>query len=103
MDLGGVTSALLTYDRDQGRVKNAFAETVSAIIKSFGKTTRSIENWLSLLKLPAEFQSALKEGTLPVSQGYIFASNLDNPSLMKIFNDVLEKPERRRISAVMLD
>ena len=92
MDLGAVINTLLTYDRDPGRVKNEFAETVSAIIKSFGKTTRSIENWLSLLKLPAEIQSALKEGTLPVSQGYVFAANLDNPSLVKIFNDVLEKP-----------
>ncbi len=92
MDLGAVINTLLTYDRDPGRVKNEFAETVSAIIKSFGKTTRSIENWLSLLKLPAVIQSALKEGTLPVSQGYVFAANLDNPSLVKIFNDVLEKP-----------
>jgi len=92
MDLGWIINALLNYDRDPGRVKNEFAETVSAIIKSFGKTTRSIENWLSLLKLSAEVQSALKAGRLPVSQGYIFTANLDNPSLMKIFDNVLEKP-----------
>jgi hypothetical protein len=76
--LGWIINALLTYDRDPGRVENEFAETVSAIKNIFGNTTRSIENWLSLLKLPAEMHSALKEGTLPVSQGYIFTANLDN-------------------------
>ena len=60
MDLGAVISALLNYDRDPGRVKNELTKTVSVIIKSFVKTKRSIKNRLSLLKLPAEIQSALK-------------------------------------------
>ena len=92
MDLGAVINALMNYDRDPERVKNEFTDTVSVIGNSFEKSTKSVIRLLSLLKLPAEMQSSLKEGTLPVSQGYIFASNLDNPSLMKIFNDVLEKP-----------
>jgi hypothetical protein len=50
LDLGAVIKALLNYDRDQGRVKNAFTDTVSVIIKSCGKTARTIENRLSLLK-----------------------------------------------------
>ena len=54
----------------------------------------------SLLKLPEEIQNALREGAIGVSQGYIFAANLDHPYLMDIFqkavgegftNDGLEK------------
>ena len=65
MDLGAVINALMNYDRDPGRVKNEFTETVSVIMKSLSKTIRSIKNWLSLVKLPADIQSALKEGTFP--------------------------------------
>ena len=39
----------------------------------------------SLLNLPEEIQNALREGVIGVSQGYIFAANLDHPLLMDIF------------------
>jgi hypothetical protein len=32
----------------------------------------------SLLRLPGEIQTAVKEGSITVSQGYIFAANLDS-------------------------
>jgi hypothetical protein len=38
-----------------------------------------------LLHLPEEVQNALREGVIGVSQGYIFAANLDHPRLMDIF------------------
>jgi len=34
-------------------------------------------NIISLLKLPDEIQSAIRAGNLPVSQGYLFAANID--------------------------
>jgi len=52
------------------------------------------------LNLPEEIQNAVREGAIGVSQGYIFAANLDHPNLMDIFqkavgdgfsNDGLEK------------
>jgi len=36
---------------------------------------------LSLLKNPPEIQAAIRAGNLPVSQGYLFAANLDCPDL----------------------
>ena len=71
---------------------NEFVETVSVITKSYVKTTRSIQNTLSLLKLPEEIQEAVKTGRIGVSQGYIFADNLGSPALLQIFNDALNKP-----------
>ena len=34
----------------------------------------------------------MKQETLSVSQGYIFAANLENPKFYEIFNDILKKP-----------
>ena len=39
-----------------------------------------------------EIQTAIQQGTLPVSQGYFFAANLDCPDLMNIFRAVMQKP-----------
>jgi hypothetical protein len=49
------------------------------------------ENISSLLKLPEEIQNTLREGKLGVSQGYIFAANLDHPCLMDIFHEAIGK------------
>ncbi|MCX5811714.1 MAG: hypothetical protein NT178_04115 [Proteobacteria bacterium] len=35
---------------------------------------------------------AIRSGNLPVSQGYLFAANLDCPDLMQIFTDILKTP-----------
>jgi hypothetical protein len=43
-------------------------------------------NMISLLKNPDEIQAAIRQETLPVSQGYVFAANLDCPDLMKAVN-----------------
>jgi len=63
-----------------------------AIVKISGKSALTLYRALSLLKLSDEIQAALREGKLPVSQGYLFAANLDNPDLVKIFNEVMKKP-----------
>jgi len=92
MDLEPIISALLNYDRDPQRVKNEITETVSVILQYVGMTTRTIENLLSLLRLPLEISDAVKTGTVPVSQGYILAANLENPGLMTVFESILENP-----------
>jgi ParB-like chromosome segregation protein Spo0J len=92
MDLDAVMNGLISYNRDQNRVENDFATTVVAINKLSGKSVTSLHRAFTLLKLPGEIQTAVKEGTITVSQGYIFAANLDSPGLMRIFNDALNKP-----------
>ena len=92
MDLETVFSTLVTYDRDPERVENEFAATVAAIMNYVGMKTRSIENILSLLRLPTEIGDAVKTGAVPVSQGYILAANLDNPGLMSVFESILANP-----------
>jgi hypothetical protein len=65
-DVDGAMNELVVYEQRPG---------VS------GKTIRTLFNGLSLLKLPPEIQAAIRAGTLPVSQGYFFAANLDCPDL----------------------
>ena len=92
MDLETVFSTLVTYDRDAERVENEFAETVSAIIKYVGMTTRTMENILSLLRLPQKISDAVQTGAVPVSQGYILAADLENLGLMTVFESILANP-----------
>jgi ParB family chromosome partitioning protein len=85
-------SMLVDYNRDPSRQSGDFPTTVVGVSKITGKSVTSLHRALSLLKLSDEIQAALREGKLPVSQGYLFAANLDNPDLVKIFNEVMKKP-----------
>ena len=60
--------------------------TVGTILEITGKSIKTLFNGLSLLKLPPEIQAAIRAGTLPVSQGYLFVANLDCPDHMKAVN-----------------
>ena len=55
-----------------------------------------MQNLLSLLKLPPEIQDSVRKGTIGVSQGYIFAANLENPGLMAVFEGVVANPATNR-------
>ncbi|MCX5811140.1 MAG: ParB/RepB/Spo0J family partition protein [Proteobacteria bacterium] len=91
-NVDGVMSELLVYDR---RPEDQFVEvreTVSRIVEIVGKTTRTLYNMISLLKLSDEIQAAIREGKLPVSQGYIFASHLDFADSKKVFDSVMAQP-----------
>ncbi len=85
-DVDGVMSELVSYDRRPEDLSKEIAETFSATAEIVGKTIRTMYNGLSLLKLPDEMQAAIRAGNLPVSQGYLFAANLDCPDLSKAVN-----------------
>ena len=80
-NVDGVMSELLVYDRRPEDQFIEVRETVSRTVEIVGKTTRTMYNGLLLLKLSSEIQAAIRAGTLPVSQGYLFAANLDCPDL----------------------
>jgi ParB family chromosome partitioning protein len=92
MDLDGIVSGLITLRRDETRVENGFALTVSAIVKVIGISIPSIQNILSLLRLEKDIQDTIRTGAIPVSQGYIFADNLDNPGLRQVLEAVVANP-----------
>jgi len=92
MDLDAVVNGLILYNRDQKRIDHEFVITVITTSQLSGKSAITLNRIFTLLKLPVEIQTAVKEGTITVSQGYIFAANLDSPALMRIFNDALNKP-----------
>lgn len=90
-DLDFAMNAFITMDRDPARLDQEAAATVAAIQKISGKSNTSMKRRFSLLKLPEEIQNALREGALGVSQGYIFAANLDHPYLMDIFQEAINE------------
>ena len=91
-DVEQMISQIITYERDPERLKNDFAANFAAIISITGKSTKSMFNLFSLLRLPPPIRAALKDGRIGVTQGYLFAANLKNPQLIEIFEAVLKKP-----------
>jgi len=85
-------SDLVSYDRRPEDLSKEIADTVSAIAKISAKSTRTALRTISLLKLPPEIQAEIRSGNLPVSQGYLFAANLDCPDRMNIFATIIQKP-----------
>ena len=92
IDMEGIINSIMTYERDPGRVKNEFTANFAVITKITGKSTRSMTNLFSLLTLPPSIRTAVKEGKISLSQGYLFAANLNNPKLPEIFQSVLNHP-----------
>jgi hypothetical protein len=76
-------SELVVYERRPGDQLEEIRETVTRISEIAGKSIKTLFNGISLLKLSDEIQTAIREGNLPVSQGYLFAANIDCPDLMK--------------------
>ncbi|MCX5811547.1 MAG: hypothetical protein NT178_03260 [Proteobacteria bacterium] len=94
-------SDLIKYNRKSDTLSEAVVSTVDTAMQISGKAYPTLFRTISLLKLAPEIQAAIvpplsglnrTAGNLPVSQGYLFAANLDCPDLMKIFNDILKTP-----------
>ncbi len=92
LELDEIINTIMNYARDPERVKSEFTAQLAVIGKYSGKSITSIRNMLSLLRLPGEIQQAIREEKIGLSQGYLFAENINHPALMKIFSDFLEKP-----------
>ncbi|MCX5808107.1 MAG: ParB/RepB/Spo0J family partition protein [Proteobacteria bacterium] len=80
-DVGGVMSELVSYDRRPEDLPEEIALNVRAIIEIAGKSIQTLHRTISLLKLSDEIQTEIRSGNLSVSQGYLFAANLDCPDL----------------------
>jgi hypothetical protein len=91
-NLDEVLSGLVMYNRRPESVPEEIATTVVAIKKISGKSITTLYGVISILKLDSKIQEAVAAGILPVSQGYIFAANLDNPDLLTIFDAIIENP-----------
>ncbi|MCX5814559.1 MAG: ParB/RepB/Spo0J family partition protein [Proteobacteria bacterium] len=91
-DVDGVMNELANYDLKPDSVSPEVTDTLSVIAEIVGKSIRTLSRTISLLKLPPDVQAEIRSGNLPVSQGYLFAANLDCPDLMTIFTDILKTP-----------
>ena len=91
-DVDGVISELVKYEMKPETVTEEMVDTVSTISQIAGKSARTLLRTLSLLKLPDTILAAVSDEMLPVSQGYIFAANLDCPDRNKIFEYITKIP-----------
>ena len=91
-DVDGVMSDLVAYKRRPEDLPDQIAPTFGAIIEITGKSITTLYNGLSLLKLPPGIQAEIRSENLPVSQGYLFASNLDCSDRDKIFEAIMKTP-----------
>jgi hypothetical protein len=72
MNLDAVINGLIFYNRDQSRIENEFVTTVVTTSQLSGKSAASLNRAFTLLKLPGEILTAVKEGQFTVSQGETF-------------------------------
>ena len=89
-DAQGVISELIRYKLKPDDLSDELVPTVGTILEITGKSITTLFNGLSLLKLPDTIRTAIVPplsglnrtgGTLQVSQGYLFAANLECPDL----------------------
>jgi ParB family transcriptional regulator, chromosome partitioning protein len=90
-NLDGVMGVLVSYNRKPESLPKEVATTVVAIAKITVKSITTLYSSLSLLKLVPKIQDVIAAGTLPVSQGYLFAANLGSPDFFTIFDEIMEK------------
>lgn len=73
------------------------AVTVTTVKEITGRSSSTIRNWLSLLKLPQDQNIQIKDKLLNISQAYILASHIDHQDFAKIaekaLNEKLNKAE----------
>jgi len=72
----------------QKRVKNEFTAKFAVIGEYSSKSITFIQNRLFLLRLPEASQQAIREGKTGLSQGCLFAENINHPALLKISNNL---------------
>lgn len=87
-----VMSELVEIQLRPENLSDEFTCTVHVIAQISAKSYSTLFRIISLLKLSPEIQAAIQAGNLPVSQGYLFAANLDCPDLKNIFDAVIKTP-----------
>ena len=80
-DVDTIMADLVKYEMRPESLTKETVDTLSTISEIVGKSIRTLLCTISLLKLPSEIQTEIRSGNLLVSQGYLFASNLDCPDL----------------------
>jgi ParB/RepB/Spo0J family partition protein len=91
-NLDGAMAELVNITRTPKNAPEEVSCTVQEIEKIAGKSISTMFRTISLLKLVPKIQDAIIAGTLPVSQGYLFAANLGSPDFFTIFDEIMEKP-----------
>ena len=91
-DVREAQKVLMTLGRGRRGSYGPFVETVSTVERISGKTSRSIQNYLSLLLLPDVIKRAIIEEKISVSKGYEFAKHIKHPELLSIFKMALIRP-----------
>ena len=88
--IDGATTVLVNHGRRQKKTTYGYAEKISALEAISGKTSRTIQNLLKLLKLPPEAQRAVIDKKISLSQGYILSTKTYDEKFDSILRKRLE-------------
>lgn len=95
IDLNDSINNLIAYGWKDDRVQKDVVEAISTIIKLSDKSSKTIQNYLKLLKLPPEIQKAIEKGYISFSLGVVLTSHLDHPMLKTYFHECTESKVSR--------
>ncbi len=87
-----IIGIMILHGKEPSRLKKEDVLIISTLEKISMKSIPTIENQLSLLRLPLEAQERVKTGKLNITKGYIFAANIDHPLFWDLFNRDIKNP-----------
>lgn len=90
-NLENAIEMLILFGRGSSRLSQKNAEIFSALVALAGKSSRTIQNLLYLLKLPRDVQDAIANGKISLSQGYLLSRYIHHVR----FNEVVQERHKR--------
>lgn len=96
LSLDEAVKNLIWHGLKDERAQENIVEGISTIVTFSGKSSKTIQNLLRLLKLPSPIQKAIEMGKINVSLGGVFVSNINHSMLMDIFHSCCEKPMTKK-------
>jgi len=88
--LSSIMNDLTTHRFSPDRLDGAIADTVSAAVKMFGKSSKTLERMLSLINLREPAKEALRDKKISLTQGYVFSSNVDHSRFEEVLQDTIK-------------
>lgn len=98
IEIDKLINIFITYERAHQKLKPVESETVSDIMKISRKSCRTLQNMLTLLRLPEKAQDAIRKKQITLTMGYIFSSNFNHPK----FNEVFERALTEKLTKEQL-
>lgn len=93
-NLDDIINTLVLHTHQSNRLGNEIVEKISTLERMTGKTSRTIQNMISILKLPTIAQKAIANGKISLSQGYLLYKYRYHRRFDEILHEIILKCEK---------